>query len=143
MDWNAQWIRPVKDMGDVCPVFSVDFSCLKTVKNAVLKVTAIGVYEAVLNGRRVGDFIMVIRRFGRRYGQILFYRIRHLRNVKKLGYIREHNNQNSQRNEGYYNNAEGLVRIDDPEDTNFDGYGKSGLVCTVNKARADQDQRDQ
>ena len=58
MDWSAKWIRPIKDMGDVCPVFSVDFPCLKTVKNAVLKVTATGVYEAVLNGRRVGDFIM-------------------------------------------------------------------------------------
>lgn len=58
MDWSAKWIRPIKDMGDVCPVFSVDFSCLQKVKNAVLKVTATGVYEAVLNGRRVGDFIM-------------------------------------------------------------------------------------
>ena len=58
MDWSAKWIRPIKDMGDVCPVFSVDFSCLQNVKNAMLKVTATGVYEAVLNGRRVGGFIL-------------------------------------------------------------------------------------
>ncbi len=27
MDWNAKWIRPVRNMGDVCPTLSVDFSC--------------------------------------------------------------------------------------------------------------------
>ena len=43
-------------MGDVCPVFVKEFTG-KAVK-AQLSVTAMGVYEAVLNGKRVGDFVL-------------------------------------------------------------------------------------
>ena len=58
MEWSAKWIRPIKDMGDVCSIFSVDFTCRQNIKNAVLRLTATGVYEAILNGRRVGEFIL-------------------------------------------------------------------------------------
>lgn len=54
----AKWIRPKKDYGDVCPVFKKEFSCDGEVKKATLYITAMGVYEAILNGNRVGDFIM-------------------------------------------------------------------------------------
>lgn len=55
---NAHWITPACDMGDVSPYFKKDF-CLKgAVKSATLHITARGVYEAHLNGQRVGDFIM-------------------------------------------------------------------------------------
>ncbi|MBR3333018.1 MAG: family 78 glycoside hydrolase catalytic domain [Clostridia bacterium] len=40
------------------PVFRRVFSCGKPVRSAALEVTCDGVYEAVLNGRRVGSFIL-------------------------------------------------------------------------------------
>lgn len=45
-------------MGDVCPVFRFAFMPEKPVCHARLEVTALGVYEAELNGNRVGDFIL-------------------------------------------------------------------------------------
>lgn len=39
-------------------VFSKCFDCAKTVRKASLQVTALGVYQAQLNGARVGDFIL-------------------------------------------------------------------------------------
>lgn len=52
------WIRPSEDYGEICPVFRKKFSIDKEVKNATLNITAMGVYEAVLNGKRVGNFYM-------------------------------------------------------------------------------------
>lgn len=58
MLWDAKWIRSSKDFGEVCPAFSVEFKCDKQVKKAVLAVTALGVYEAKVNGCRVGEFVL-------------------------------------------------------------------------------------
>ncbi len=58
MEWNAKWIRPAADYGDVCPVFRKNFTCQKEVKSARLRITAMGVYEAVLNGGRAGEFVL-------------------------------------------------------------------------------------
>lgn len=58
MKWNAKWINPAGDYGDVCPVFRKKFLCPGEVTSARLFLTAMGVYEAVLNGSRVGEFIM-------------------------------------------------------------------------------------
>lgn len=58
MEWQAKWVKPAKEMGDICPVFQKSFQTGKTVQRAVLTITALGVYEAVVNGRRVGDFIL-------------------------------------------------------------------------------------
>ncbi len=55
---NAYWIRPKIDFGDICPVFEKKFSLKTNVKSAKLYITAMGVYEAFINGERVGDFIM-------------------------------------------------------------------------------------
>lgn len=55
---KAHWILPAKDMGTVSPLFKKDFQLEKEVKAATLRITARGVYEATLNGKRVGDFIM-------------------------------------------------------------------------------------
>ncbi|MBQ8815962.1 MAG: family 78 glycoside hydrolase catalytic domain, partial [Lachnospiraceae bacterium] len=55
---NAKWIKPSVDLGEVCPVFSVSFTCEKKVQKAILSMTAMGVYEAEMNGQRVGDFIL-------------------------------------------------------------------------------------
>lgn len=58
MNWNAKWIKSSVDFGEVCPVFSVKFDCSTKICKAVLSITALGVYEAELNGQRVGKFIM-------------------------------------------------------------------------------------
>lgn len=58
MEWKAKWIRPSADYGDVCPVFRKNFTCGKQVKSARLAMTAMGVYEACLNGARIGDFVL-------------------------------------------------------------------------------------
>ena len=58
MEWQARWIRPTNDLGEVCPLFSKSFEIKGKVKEAKLKITALGVYEAELNGKRVGDYIL-------------------------------------------------------------------------------------
>ncbi len=55
---NAFWIKTINDTGDVCPVFRYEFDCKKKVKSAVLNISALGVYQAHINGERVGDFVM-------------------------------------------------------------------------------------
>ena len=55
---NAHWITPALDMGDVCPVFRRCFTAGRQVVQAELQITALGVYEAELNGERIGDFVM-------------------------------------------------------------------------------------
>ena len=54
---NASWITMENAASTVVPVFRRSFSCGR-LRSAVLEVTCCGVYEAVLNGRRVGDFIL-------------------------------------------------------------------------------------
>lgn len=58
MEWKAKWIKPTLDMGDVCPLFVKSFSADKSVKKASLFITALGVYTAELNGKRIGNFIL-------------------------------------------------------------------------------------
>ena len=55
---NASWIRMDGVPSTVVPVFRRRFSCKKPARSAALEVTCDGVYEAVLNGRRVGSFIL-------------------------------------------------------------------------------------
>lgn len=58
MDVKGMWIRPEGQPEDICPVFETSFVLeAKPIREAVLCVTAIGVYEAVLNGKRVGEFV--------------------------------------------------------------------------------------
>ena len=55
---EAQWIRPVADFSGKVPIFFRSFRAARKVVRAELKITATGVYEAELNGRRVGDFVL-------------------------------------------------------------------------------------
>ncbi len=55
---QANWIIPGRDFGEVCPLFLREFSVEKPIVGATLRATARGVYEATLNGTRVGDFVM-------------------------------------------------------------------------------------
>ncbi len=55
---NASWLSFTEDFGSVCPTFFRRVEAEKPIRSAVLSVTAIGVYEARINGQRVGDFIL-------------------------------------------------------------------------------------
>ena len=55
---NSQWITTARDLGGVCPVFRKTFPAEKEILSATLEITALGVYEAELNGQRVGDFVL-------------------------------------------------------------------------------------
>lgn len=55
---NANFIVPAEDFADVCPAFCKSFSVQKAVRSAVAQISALGVYEAHLNGKRLGDFVM-------------------------------------------------------------------------------------
>ena len=55
---DAKFIVPAGDFGDICPVFGKCFSVEKPVRSAVAEISALGVYEAHLNGERLGDFVM-------------------------------------------------------------------------------------
>ena len=55
---KASWISMEGAASTVVPVFRRTFSCGRAVRSATLEVTCDGVYEAVLNGRRAGDFIL-------------------------------------------------------------------------------------
>ncbi len=58
MNFNAKWIRPKIDLKDVCPVFKKNWETDQEVKTAELYVTALGVYEARINGKRVGQYVL-------------------------------------------------------------------------------------
>ena len=61
-DWKAKWIsgnyQPKKNTRYPVDCFQKAFSAKKGIKKARLYITACGVYEATLNGRRVGEFIL-------------------------------------------------------------------------------------
>ena len=55
---EASWITKEGAASTVVPVFRRTFTCVKPIRSAVLEVTCDGVYEAELNGRRVGNFVL-------------------------------------------------------------------------------------
>ena len=55
---KADWICAPYKISKACPLFRKDFCIKKQVKAAYLYITARGVYEAILNSQRVGNFIM-------------------------------------------------------------------------------------
>lgn len=57
---RGMWIQPSIDMKDICPVFKktwVNKSGIG-IQKAELVLTALGVYEAEVNGKRVGDYVL-------------------------------------------------------------------------------------
>jgi alpha-L-rhamnosidase len=56
-DWKAQWIVPgyKEDSVFASPLLRKEFSCNKKIKSATAYITAHGLYEAQINGKRVGD----------------------------------------------------------------------------------------
>ena len=55
---SANWIKAASDCGTAAPVFKKEFTVSENVKSATLQISSLGVYEAKLNGKRVGDFIL-------------------------------------------------------------------------------------
>lgn len=55
---DAKWVAPAVDLGGVAPLYQKSFCLDKPVERALLRVTAMGVYEARLNGSRIGRFVM-------------------------------------------------------------------------------------
>ncbi len=56
-DWKAQWIEPgyKEDSVFAAPLMRKEFSNGKKIKSATAYITAHGLYEAQINGKRVGD----------------------------------------------------------------------------------------
>ena len=55
---KGKWIKPERNMGDVCPVFRKEWDSLELPVKAELTITALGVYSAYLNGERVSDYVL-------------------------------------------------------------------------------------
>ena len=56
---KAYWIGTGgSGLGHACPEFCKEFTASKEIKRAKLAITAIGVYEAYINGSRVGSFVL-------------------------------------------------------------------------------------
>ena len=55
---NSAWITVSQATGDICPVFRKQFAATKTVAKAELQITTLGVYQAEINGQRIGDFVL-------------------------------------------------------------------------------------
>lgn len=58
MDWKAKWICPSSDTGDAAIVFFKEFHISKQIKHAELSLAALGVYEAMLNGCRISNYVL-------------------------------------------------------------------------------------
>ncbi|MEO5907594.1 MAG: family 78 glycoside hydrolase catalytic domain, partial [Ginsengibacter sp.] len=56
-DWKAKWIEPGfgDTVGQPSPMFRKQFAADKKIKSAVIFITAHGLYEAKINGMRVGN----------------------------------------------------------------------------------------
>jgi len=57
MSLKAKWIKPKSIFTDVCPMYVKTFTAPPAAK-AALTLTALGVYEAVLNGTRISDYVL-------------------------------------------------------------------------------------
>ena len=55
---RSEWIKGCEKNLRGGPVYLKNFRCAAKAEKAILKITALGVYEAKLNGERVGDFIL-------------------------------------------------------------------------------------
>ncbi len=57
-DWKAKWIQVTykeDETGQPSPLFRKEFKIGKKVKSATAYITSLGLYEASLNGKRIGD----------------------------------------------------------------------------------------
>lgn len=58
MDFQGKWIRTSEEIGDICPVFRKSWTQEKKIEKAELYLTALGIYEAKLNGKRISEDVL-------------------------------------------------------------------------------------
>lgn len=58
MLFQAKWIQVSEKNNKICPVFKKKWNQLKPVVKGVLYLTALGTYEAKLNGKRISDYVL-------------------------------------------------------------------------------------
>lgn len=58
MAYQGKWISPPHDLGDVCPVFQKKWADDREIVKAELLLTAMGTYEAKLNGQRISEYVL-------------------------------------------------------------------------------------
>ena len=58
MKWDAKWIKPSWEPESKAPLFAKQFEVQKPVSSAVLRMTGMGVYEAMINGQRVSEDVL-------------------------------------------------------------------------------------
>lgn len=58
MGFQGKWIVASENTGDICPVFKKTWKSEKKVAKAELVITALGVYEAMLNGKRISEYVL-------------------------------------------------------------------------------------
>jgi alpha-L-rhamnosidase len=55
-DWKATWIQPADTSGNASnPLLRTRFTVSRSIESAIVYITAHGLYEAQLNGQRIGD----------------------------------------------------------------------------------------
>ena len=55
---SAKWIRNETDIGEVSPIFSKNVTLRGAIVRATAYVTVLGVYELLVNGKKVGDAVL-------------------------------------------------------------------------------------
>lgn len=55
---HANWIQTSRNTGDICPVFRKVWTSKNKIAKAELSLTALGTYEAKLNGARISDYVL-------------------------------------------------------------------------------------
>ena len=53
-EWSAEWIT-YADREEICPIFCKDFTVKNKITKARLYVSAAGMFEAYLNGKKIGN----------------------------------------------------------------------------------------
>ncbi len=102
---NAKWITIGSDLGLVCPIFKKDFAIKKELSAATLRITARGVYEAKINGKRVGDFIMAP-------GYTLYKKRIQVQSFDVTDLLEENNSLEVELSEGWYSGVISQLKIE-------------------------------
>ena len=57
MNTNAKWIKAPVELGELCPEFRKSFSADKKISRAVACVSALGMYNLYINGKKVENYL--------------------------------------------------------------------------------------
>ena len=57
MNTKAKWIKAVDSLVDICPDFRKSFRAAKKIKHAEACVSALGLYNLYVNGKKIGDHV--------------------------------------------------------------------------------------